>query len=172
MRTPVAAVAVMLSLLPATLSGCPQRPEEPSSGQRAARAHLQETAQAGGLAVALALPKRVFTIGETATVTITARNLTDKPIRIVAPTRTYCVVGVLRHTGLTWEQVKEYPPSAMRIQTPWVLPAGGRRTFRQSIPVEPDWPTALALRMTARLNGTAGPVCTMTVRAQPQLPGE
>jgi len=166
MRTPVA-VTVMLPLLAAALSGCPRAPDEPSSARRAARAHLQETARAGGLAVTVALPKRVFTIGETVEVAVTAANLTDRPIRIVAPTRAFCRIGVERHTGLAWEEVKQYPPSAMRIQTPWVLAARGRRTFRRSIPVEPDWPTGPALRLTARLNGTPGPVCVLTVKALP-----
>jgi len=104
-------------------------------------------------------------------VTVEARNVTDRPIRIVAPTRARCVVRLWRHIRFTWEEVKEYPPSAMRLRTPWTLPPGGSRTFRQTIPVEPDWPTGLALRMTAELNGTTRPVAVLTVKIEPGKPG-
>jgi hypothetical protein len=59
----------------------------------------------------------------------------------------------------------------MRLQTSWTLPPGGSRTFRQRIPVEPDWPTGPALRMTAELNGTTRPVPVLTVKIEPGKPG-
>jgi hypothetical protein len=58
----------------------------------------------------------------------------------------------------------------MQVRMPWTLPPGGRRIFRRTISVEPDWPTGLALRMTAELNGAAKPVSTLTIEAKPEAP--
>jgi len=39
------------------------------------------------------------------------------------------------------------------VMKPWTLPAGDERSWTLRIPVEPDWPTAEALRITGELNG-------------------
>jgi len=128
------------------------------------------TVVSDGLAVNIELDKTALVVGEAVMVKLTARNMTDQPIRIVSPTRSPHVIRVWRNTGLAWDKVKAYPEAAMMVVSPWTLDAGADRTFFVRVPVEPDWPTAELLRLTGEFNGRpdAAPGVAITV----SRPGE
>ena len=111
------------------------------------------TVEVDGLSVSVEILKRDFNIGETFVATVTAENRTKMPIEIIARTGAPVYMRLWRHTGLTWQEVKRYPEAATMVMSPWTLAPGDRRVFARQLVVEPDWPTAELLRLTAELNG-------------------
>lgn len=134
-------------------------------GQQNLSVHPANTVKTDGLEVSLDVPKRNFKPGETFRVKLTARNTTKDPMRILATTGAPVYVRIWRHTGLGWEEVKRYPRAATMVMSPWTLEPHSVRSFVMQLTVEPDWPTAEALRITAELNGRreAAPGVTIEV---------
>lgn len=139
------AAACVLLLTTAMLVGC----------ANASRVDLRpiNTVEVDGLSVSVEIPKRNFNTGETFVATVTAENRTKMPIEIIARTGAPVYLRLWRHTGLTWQEVKRYPEAATMVMSPWTLAPGDRRVFVRQLLVEPDWPTAELLRLTAELNG-------------------
>jgi len=129
------------------------------------------TRELAGLAVSLELPKRQFVQGEQFNVVITARNMTKRPIQIVAQSGAAVHVSIRRHNGLSWQEVKRYPQAALMVMRPWTLDAGVERSFMMQLTVEPDWPTDEPLQITGQLNGRFDPQPAVTIevlgRARP-----
>lgn len=168
----IAARAAMLATV--TLLGCRHQPPAPEEPKREPSPPVDpniitDTASAGALVLTLQLPRGELTVGETLDMTLIAHNVTRGPIWLTAPRHTHWVLRVWRHTGLAWEEVKRYPPTPMNVQLPWILGGQKTRTFHARIPVEPDWPTAETLRITAELGGEPGvvPKLSVTVNAAP-----
>ena len=113
----------------------------------------KNSAEVGGLRVSVEMPKRQYDVGEQFTVVITAKNLTDSPIVISSPTSAMTFIKLWRYDGIVWEEFKRYPVASTVVVRKWTLPAGGKRQFFMNLIVEPDWPTAEILRLTAELNG-------------------
>jgi len=126
------------------LSGCADR-----AGIEVGKA----TVESAGLSVGLEIPTSSFVVGESFEIAVTAENKTLKPITIRPDSGARVYVRVWRNTGITWRQVKRYPPTAVVVMRSWQLPPGGRRRFAMELTVEPDWPTGEPLKLTAELNG-------------------
>jgi len=105
------------------------------------------------MAVSIRLPKRQWKIGETMPVEVAAVNTTGSPIDIVSPTGAPVLVRIMRPSRMSFEQVHVYPTGATSNILNWILPAKGGRTFKLMVPVEPDWPVAELLYVSAELNG-------------------
>jgi hypothetical protein len=106
-----------------------------------------------GIDVSIRLPRRQWRIGETMPVEVAAVNTTGSPIDIASPTGAPVFVRIMRPSSMSFEQVHVYPTAATANILNWTLPARGVRTFRLMVPVEPDWPVAELLYVSAELNG-------------------
>jgi len=106
-----------------------------------------------GLDVSIRLPKRQWKTGETMVLEVKAVNTTGSPVEIHSPTGAPVLVRIMRRSRMSYEQVRVYPGSATANILNWTLPAGGERTFKLMVPVEPDWPVAEVLYVSAELNG-------------------
>jgi len=137
---------LLLVLALGVLSGC--RKSEPVVDPT-----FNETPPIGGLQVGMKLPKTGFVTGETFNVVVTAKNVSDEPVTIDAASGSQVYVRIHRYTGMTWDEVKRYPETATMLMKPWTLQPGQQQSWKLMIPVEPDWPTAEGLRITAELNG-------------------
>jgi len=111
------------------------------------------TVESAGLSVSMEMPKSSFVVGESFALAVTAENKTLRPIPVYPDSGAPVYVRVWRHTGITWRQVKRYPPTAVVVMKRWELSPGGRRRFTMKLTVEPDWPTGEPLKLTAELNG-------------------
>ena len=169
-----AARAAMLAAL--ALLGCRHHPPPAPEGPKREEpipvdpSIITDTASIGALELTLQLPRDEFTVGETIDMTLTAHNTTRGPIWLTAPQHTHWVLGVWRKTRGVWEEVKRYPATPMNRQLPWILGGAKTRAFHARIPVEPDWPTAEALRITAELGGEPRAVPKLTVIVRPAPP--
>jgi hypothetical protein len=103
--------------------------------------------------VSISLPRRQWKVGETIAVEVVAVNTTGSPVDIASPTGAPVLVRIMRPSRMSFEQVRVYPASATSNILNWTLPARGSRTFKLMVPVEPDWPVAEALYVSAELNG-------------------
>jgi len=119
-----------------------------------------------GMTISVSLPKRDWQIGEAIPVEATAVNNTGSAIDVVSPSGAPILVRVMRPSKGSFEQVRLYPSSATSNIINWTLPAHGSRTYKLMVPVEPDWPVAEPLRLSAELNGYPkySPGVTITVR--------
>lgn len=145
MRTASCSSLIVLLAL-GIVGGCAQRSELDVD-------RPENVAKGDGLVVKISLPKRDLEIGQDLRVTVTAINTTDKPITLHSPSGAPVLVRVVRRGLLGSEDVRFYPRSAMSNIHSWVLPVGRRRTFDLIVPVEPDWPVAEILYVSAELNG-------------------
>lgn len=139
-------LAIASLVLPAVVGGCAYR-----SGFDVDR--VENVASNDGLSVAIKLPRRHLRIGEDLRVTVTATNGTGKAITLDSPTGAPVLIRVIRKTMLAGEDIRFYPRSATPNIHSWTLPAGESRTFEPIVPVEPDWPVAEILYISAELNG-------------------
>jgi hypothetical protein len=103
--------------------------------------------------VSISLPRRQWKVGETIAVEVVAVNTTGSPVDIASPTGAPVLVRIMRPSRMSFEQVHVYPTGATSNILNWTLPARGSRTFKLMVPVEPDWPVAEALYVSAELNG-------------------
>lgn len=174
MTAPAAIAARAAMLAAVALIGCrrppplqePTRVEPPAVDPNV----VTHTASTYALELTLQLPRGELTVGQTVDMTLIARNVTLEPIWLTAPQQTHWILRVWRHTGLAWEEVKRYPPTPMNVQLPWILGGRKTRTFHARIPVEPDWPTAETLRITAELAGEGDVVPQLSVTVRPAPP--
>jgi hypothetical protein len=109
----------------------------------------------------------VFHVGERFRITVTATNLTDRPLRIDARTGAPVYVRLSRFTGLYEEEFRAYPQAAIMIMSAWTLRGGQSKAFPIELTVEPDWPRGEAIRLAAELNGRPDvqPVVVITIAA-------
>lgn len=128
--------------------GC-QPNEEIISGSQA----ISNTVKGKGLDVSIRLPKRSWKTGETMALEVIAVNTTVSPVEIHSPTGAPVLVRILKRSGMSYEQVHVYPGSATANILNWTLPARGTRSFKLMVPIEPDWPVAEVLYISAELNG-------------------
>ncbi len=136
-----------VSLLPAV--GC-----QPDNGDLVSDSQvISNIARGKGLDVSISLPKRDWKIGETMTMEVTAVNTTGSPVEIHSPTGAPVLVRIMKRSMMSYEQVRVYPGSATANILNWTLPARGTRKFKLMIPVDPDWPVAEVLYVSAELNG-------------------
>jgi len=84
---------------------------------------------------------------------VKAVNTTGSPVEIQSPTGAPVLVRIMRASMASYEQVRVYPGSATANILNWTLPARATRTFKLMVPVEPDWPVAEVLYVSAELNG-------------------
>jgi len=149
---------LLLSLLPAVGCGRRQRVD----------AAPRTVAQAGALKVAITLPKRVFVTGEHFLVTVTAENVSSKPLRIISRTGAPVYVRLWRLAGVNdWQEIKYYPQTATMLMTPWTIKGKSSRRFVIPLTVEPDWPTGEILSMTAEVNGRDDVTPRLTLEVSP-----
>jgi len=160
MKTPLVCLAVGLIALSA---GCD---DMKSRGLASPGPQAVNRVEGKGMTISIRLPKRDWRIGETVPVEVTAVNTTASAIDVVSPSGAPVLVRVLRPSKGSFEQVRVYPSSATSNIINWTLPARGKRTYKLMAPVEPDWPVAEPLRISAELNGYPqhSPSVTITVR--------
>ncbi len=132
-----------------TVAGC--QPEMDMSG--AASQAATKVVKGKAMDVSIRLPKREWTVGDTIPVDVAAVNTTGAPVDIASPTGAPVLVRIMRPSKMSFEQVHVYPTAATSNILNWTLPAKGTRTFKLMIPVEPDWPVAEILYISAELNG-------------------
>jgi hypothetical protein len=137
---------VCFSLL--TVAGC-----QPGMDAIGAGSAAVNVAKGKAMDVSISLPKRQWKIGDTIPVEVVAVNTTGSPIDIASPTGAPVLVRVARPSRMSFEQVRVYPAGATSNILNWTLPARGSRTFTLMVPVEPDWPVAESLYISAELNG-------------------
>lgn len=154
---------VWIALAVLFVTGCTNR-----SGMNgpAPRRQAGSSVRGEGMEVSVHVPKRQWRTGDTIPVEVTAVNTTDSPIGIVSPSGAPVLVRVMRPVRGSFERVRQYPQSATSNIVNWTLPANGARTYKLRVPVEPDWPVAEPLRLTAELNGYPkySPIVTITVQ--------
>jgi len=137
---------VCASLLPAV--GC-----QPAGTVASDSRTLTNVVKGKGLDVSIRLPKRQWKVGETMAIQVKAVNMTNAPVEIHSPTGAPVLIRIMRQSRMSYEQVRVYPGSATANILNWTLPARGERTFELMVPVEPDWPVAEVLYVSAELNG-------------------
>ncbi len=143
-----AAPLIALALAGLLLAGCTPGP--------AVDAPSPVTATAAGqdLRVQVTVQPRTVRIGEPLHVSLIATNTSeDQPVTITSRTGALMLVTVWEHDNRTWQQVRQYPEAAIQVLSPWTLGPGESRTFEMTVPVEPGWPEAKRVRITAHLNG-------------------
>jgi len=128
--------------------GC-QPDGDMASGSQA----IYNVVEGKGLDVSIRLPKRQWKVGETMVLEVKAVNTTRSPVEIHSPTGAPVLVRIMRASRMSYEQVRVYPGSATANILNWTLPASSTRTFNLMVPVEPDWPVAEVLYVSAELNG-------------------
>ena len=138
---------VCFSLL--MVAGCQSGMDASGAGSLAAA----NVAKGKAMDVSIRLPRRQWKIGETIPVEVVAVNTTGSPIDIASPTGAPVFVRIMRPSRMSLEQVHVYPTAATSNILNWTLPARGSRTFKLMVPVEPDWPVAEMLYISAELNG-------------------
>ncbi len=138
---------VCASLLSAV--GCQLTNEDMAPGSQA----ISNSVKGKGLNVSIRLPKRGWKVGETMSLEVRAVNTTGSPVEINSPTGAPVLVRIMRRSMMSYEQLRVYPGSATANILNWILPAHGTRTFKLMVPVEPDWPVAEVLYVSAELNG-------------------
>ena len=106
-----------------------------------------------GLTIALEMPGRRFTVGQSFNVRLIAHNAGNRTIRIPAGPGAPMKVRIWRHTDMGWDEIKIYPRAAQLTTVPWQLAPGAKRSFPMLLTVEPDWPTHDTLALVAELNG-------------------
>ena len=106
-----------------------------------------------GLEIALEVPGRRFTVGQSFNVRLTAHNTGNRTIRIHAGPGAPMKVRIWRRIAMDWDEIKIYPRAAQLTTVPWQLAPGARRDFKMLLTVEPDWPTHDTLALVAELNG-------------------
>jgi len=142
------AVAVLLCCVLLGLGGCV------AAGRTDAEPSRHATVTRDSLEVNVAADRRVAKPGETIRLTVTARNLGRKPIRIDSPTFNPILVVLWRYdTAKGWLRVKEFPTAPLRKYTRWELTSRGQRTFELDLPVKLDWPVLTTLKLSAELSG-------------------
>lgn len=114
---------------------------------------ISNSVKGKGLNVSIRLAKRGWKAGETMALEVRAVNTTGSPVEIHSPTGAPVLVRIMRRSMMSYEQVRVYPGSATANILNWTLPAHGTRTFKLMVPVEPDWPVAEVLYVSAELNG-------------------
>ena len=129
------------------VAGCQN--EMGMSGSRAAA----NVVKGKGMDVSIRLPGRNWKIGDLMPVEVAAVNTTGSPIDIASPTGAPVLVRIMRPSKMSFEQVRVYPTAATSNILNWTLPTRGSRTFKLMVPVEPDWPVAEILYVSAELNG-------------------
>jgi len=120
--------------------------------------------QSKGLLVSILATKAVYKVGETMPVQISAKNVTDQPIEVIATAGDLAQVKIYRRTTIGWEQALQYPQAAADLITPWKLVPGQKRSWKLDIPVEPTWPSAENLRVAGAINGRPDAVATIIIR--------
>lgn len=103
--------------------------------------------------VSISLPKRQWKVGETMAVEVVAVNTTGSPVDIASPTGAPVLVRIMKPSRMSFEQIHVYPTASTSNILNWTLPARGSRTFKLMVPVEPDWPVAEVLYVSAEING-------------------
>ncbi len=114
---------------------------------------IANTVNSKGLSVSIRLPKRSWKTGETMAIEIQAVNTSGSPVEICSPTGAPVFVRIMKRSKTSYEQVHVYPGSATANILNWTLPARDTRTFKLMVPIEPDWPVAEMLYVSAELNG-------------------
>ena len=160
----VKSTAAMVSVLLAA-AGCHYflPPTEPQIGQVPER----NSVRSGGLELTVELAKRRFTVGETFTVQITARNLTEHSMKFAADSDALHRVRILQKDRMAWRQIRTYPESVMKARRHWVLPAGKTAGFTRRVQVRRDWPVDEPLRLTVELTGRPDVTCAIIVSVAP-----
>jgi len=123
-----------------------------------------------GLRMTIELPKRDFQIGEQFIAHVEATNTTGREMKIVSRTGAPVYFRIWRHTGLNWEEVKSYPETSTMVMTTWTLGGKSDRSFAIPLIVEPDWPVAEILSISAELNGREAASPRLTFQVHPDKP--
>jgi hypothetical protein len=125
--------------------GCSAKQAKPFSG-------AQATQQSGGLQVSVQVPKKAYRVGEHMAVTVTATNISKRPVEIIAEGQDLVQLRIYKRIDVGWEQVQQYPQLATPVRTPWKLAPNQQRVWQLLVPVEPSWPTDQQLKLKASLN--------------------
>ena len=144
-------------------AGCQPKMDAPGSEQA-----VTKVAKGKAMDVSITLPRRQWTVGETMPVEVAAVNTTGSPVDIASPTGAPVLVRIMRPSRMSFEQVHVYPVSATSNILNWTLPANGVRTFKLMVPVEPDWPVAEILYVSAELNGYPQYSPSVMITVEPQ----
>jgi hypothetical protein len=148
------AIAILVSLV-----GCgPQQKVDPS---------LIGQTRIGDLQVTMELPQKFWMVGERAEVTVTIENLSRKPIEIVGDSNAPVQLTLMRKQGISWRVIKQYPQTVSRVMKRWTLAPQSSRKITIEVPVEPDWPAAEPLQLSAEVNGLHGPAPIVMLEVLP-----
>lgn len=164
-------IALPAALTAALLSGCPPpspSPQPTTQPRQAASRPAPATRTARvDMALSLELPKRRFTMGEEFKIRLTARNISNRTVRIPVRPGGPIKVRIWRQVALGWDEIRVYP-QAHRVTThPWQLEPGQERSFEMVLTVEPDWPTHDTVAVLAELNGRPDLRARDTIRIAP-----
>ena len=144
------------------LAGCTNQQLQPGG--------VGKTLESRGLSVTLETPKRDFTVGERFVAVVTARNMSNQPITINAPTQADVIIRLYAQTALYMQEIKRYPRATIAVPRTWSLAPGQSRSFHLPLVVEPDWPRQEALQLSAQINGRADVEPALTIVVQPATP--
>ncbi len=140
-------------LAAALLSGCPGQSPQPTTQPRQAASRPATGTAREDMALSLELPKRQFTMGEKFKIRLTARNISNRTIRIPVSPGAPIKIRIWRRVAMGWDEIRTYPQAAQLTTHPWQLKPGQERSFEMVLTVEPDWPTQDRVAVIAELNG-------------------
>jgi len=149
---------VLAVLVLGGLLGCGQSdaaPEVRTDGEMTENLQALLPVAAGELAIDVELSSHRLVTGETLQVRGTVTNRTDYAVRIDSPTSARFHVQLWRDTENGWTIIRSYPEAALMVLSPWGLAPGATVAYGMVLPVEPDWPTHEALRLTVKVDGYA-----------------
>jgi len=147
-----AEIALAGALAAGLLSAC-QAPQETTAPMPIRDLVAPPLGAKDGLTIALEVPGRRFTVGQSFNVRLTAHNTGNRTIRIPAGPGAPMKVRIWRRIAMDWDEIKIYPRAAQLTTVPWQLAPGAKRSFPMLLTVEPDWPTHDTLAIVAELNG-------------------
>ena len=148
------------------------RPEagQPGDDGKAGRDHYasERKVAADGLAVTVSTDQPDVRHGDTFVLHVLVENTGGRSIHIRPANDAPLILRMWRFDGVSWDVYMILPRCTMQAIQEWDLAPGSASARRWSldVPVELDWPTHEALRITAEPNGRADAAAGVTVIAR------
>lgn len=130
---------------------------------------VERKVAADGLAVTVSTNQPHVRHGETFVLHVVVENTAPRPIHIRPDNDAPLILRMWRFDGVSWDIYMVLPRCTMQAIQEWDLAPGSENAKRWSldVPVDVDWLTHEALRITAEPNGRADAAAGVTVIARP-----
>ena len=152
---------ILLALTVAlVISGCIRKEE-----MRGTRIVLDSYTVSDGVVVNMHVPKRVFNFGEDFVLRVTAKNLTDAPVRVVPTGES--LVDVIIVSTYPPEPTAQLTPQPGNVNRAWVLAPHETRAWDIPLKVTSDWRSRDSTHIRAMVSGLPKSQTEMVIWTNP-----